>query len=82
MTDLWTGQKTSFTGETKLTIAPHQTLIYRVTGKRRLAGGHYLSETPGDVNPAADGVVTPEGDPTIHHELSPWGGSKGPCDYP
>ncbi|WP_314375762.1 NPCBM/NEW2 domain-containing protein [Sphingomonas paucimobilis] len=82
MTDLWTGQKTSFTGETKLTIAPHQTLIYRVTGKRRLAGGHYLSETPGDVNPAADGVVTPEGDPTIHHELSPWGGSKGPGDYP
>ena len=82
MTDLWTGQKTSFTGETKLTVAPHQTLIYRVKGKRRLATGHYLSETPGDVNPAADGVVTPEGDPTIHHELSPWGGSKGPGDYP
>lgn len=82
LTDLWSGQKTSFTGNTRLTVAPHQTLIYRVTGQRRLTGGHYLSETPGDVNPAEDGVVTPEGDPTIHHELSPWGGSNGPGDFP
>ena len=29
------------------------------------------------MNPAEDGIATPEGDPTIHHELSPWGGSKG-----
>ncbi|KTW00987.1 alpha-galactosidase [Sphingomonas yabuuchiae] len=82
MTDLWTGAKSSFSGETKLTLAPHQTLIYRVTGAHRLAEGHYLSEAPSDVNPAEDGVATPEGDPTIHHELSPWGGSKGPGDFP
>ena len=82
MTDLWTGAKSRFSGETKLTLAPHQTLIYRVTGAHRLADGHYLSETPSDVNPAEDGIVTPEGDPTIHHELSPWGGSKGPGDFP
>jgi len=82
MTDLWTGRKSSFSGETKLTVAPHQTLIYRVTGAHRLAKGHYLSDAPGDVNPAEDGIRTPEGDPTIHHELSPWGGSKGPGDYP
>ncbi|KTT97076.1 NPCBM/NEW2 domain-containing protein, partial [Sphingomonas sanguinis] len=62
--------------------APHQTLIYRVTGAHRLANGHYLSEAPSDVNPAEDGIATPEGDPTIHHELSPWGGSKGPGDFP
>ncbi|HIV79314.1 MAG TPA: NPCBM/NEW2 domain-containing protein [Candidatus Sphingomonas excrementigallinarum] len=82
MTDLWTGAKSSFSGETKLTLAPHQTLIYRVTGAHRLADGHYLSEAPSDVNPAEDGIATPEGDPTIHHELSPWGGSKGPGDFP
>ncbi len=82
MTDLWTGAKSSLSGETKLTLAPHQTLIYRVTGAHRLAEGHYLSEAPSDVNPAEDGVATPEGDPTIHHELSPWGGSKGPGDFP
>jgi len=82
MTDLWTGQKSGFSGETKLTLAPHQTLIYRVSGERRLPRGHYLSETPGDVNPAEDGVRTPGGDPTIHHELSPWAGSKGPGDFP
>ena len=82
MTDLWTGARSGFSGEMKLTIAPHQTLIYRVTGVHRLADGHYLSEAPGDVNPAEDGVRTPEGDPTIHHELSPWAGSKGPGDFP
>ncbi|WP_294304916.1 NPCBM/NEW2 domain-containing protein [uncultured Sphingomonas sp.] len=82
MTDLWTGAKSRFSGETKLTLAPHQTLIYRVTGAHRLTDGHYLSEAPGDVNPAEDGIATPEGDPTIHHELSPWGGSKGPGDFP
>ncbi|KQO50484.1 NPCBM/NEW2 domain-containing protein [Sphingomonas sp. Leaf257] len=82
MTDLWTGATSRFSGETKLTLAPHQTLIYRVTGAHRLADGHYLSEAPSDVNPAEDGIVTPEGDPTIHHELSPWGGSKGPGDFP
>ncbi len=82
MTDLWTGAKSRFAGETKLTLAPHQTLIYRVTGTHRLTEGHYLSEAPSDVNPAEDGIVTPEGDPTIHHELSPWGGSKGPGDFP
>lgn len=82
LTDLWTGAKSHFSGETKLTLAPHQTLIYRVTGPHRLANGHYLSEAPSDVNPAEDGIATPEGDPTIHHELSPWGGSKGPGDFP
>lgn len=82
LTDLWTGAKSRFSGETKLTLAPHQTLIYRVTGTHRLADGHYLSEAPSDVNPAEDGIATPEGDPTIHHELSPWGGSKGPGDFP
>lgn len=82
LTDLWTGAKSRFLGETKLALAPHQTLIYRVTGAHRLANGHYLSEAPSDVNPAEDGIATPEGDPTIHHELSPWGGSKGPGDFP
>lgn len=82
LTDLWTGTKSRFSGETKLTVAPHQTLIYRVAGVHRLANGHYLSEVPSDVNPAEDGIRTPEGDPTIHHELSPWGGSKGPGDFP
>lgn len=82
LTDLWTGARSSFSGETKLALAPHQTLIYRVTGAHRLANGHYLSEAPSDVNPAEDGIRTPEGDPTIHHELSPWGGSKGPGDFP
>lgn len=82
LTDLWTGTKSRFSGETKLTVAPHQTLIYRVAGAHRLTNGHYLSEAPSDVNPAEDGIRTPEGDPTIHHELSPWGGSKGPGDFP
>ncbi|WP_343525997.1 NPCBM/NEW2 domain-containing protein [Sphingomonas sp.] len=82
LTDLWSGQKSAFTAQTNLTLAPHQTLIYRVHGDRRLADGVFLSEMPGDVNPAQDGIVTPEGDPTIHQDISPWAGSRGPGDYP
>ena len=53
--NLWTGQKQTFTNETKLSLAPHQTLVFTAKGERRLPGGLYLSEQPGSVNPAIDG---------------------------
>jgi hypothetical protein len=37
----------------------------------------YLSELPGDVNPAVDGVTEPQADPTIHRSIIPWTGTKG-----
>ncbi|MBB3691877.1 hypothetical protein FHY05_000484 [Sphingomonas sp. BK580] len=74
LTDLWDGRSSSFTGETVLKVAPRETLVFRAAGTRALADGVYLSETPGDVNPAVDGVTAPQADPTIHRALSPWGG--------
>lgn len=83
LTNVWTGKASSFTGETMLTVAPRETLVFRAAGTRALADGVYLSETPANVNPAVDGVTAPQADPTIHRALSPWGGgTRGPGPRP
>jgi len=82
MTDLWTKRRTSFTGKTKLHVKSRETLIFRVKGTRTLQGGYYLSEQPGSVNPAVDGVVRPTVDPTIFRTAAGWGGTNGAGDRP
>jgi alpha-galactosidase len=82
LTDLWTGQQTRFTGETKLHVVPRETLIFRATGTRALADGFYLSEQPGKVNPAVDGVTRPIADPTIFRTAAGWNGTRGAGDRP
>lgn len=81
LTDLWTGAHLRFTGEHSFTLAPHQTLIFSATGKRELASGLYLSEQPGLVNPAVDGVVVPEADPMIYRPIF-WAGTHGAGEHP
>jgi hypothetical protein len=80
--DLWTKKPISFTKETKLRVAPRETLIFRARGTRALADGFYLSEQPGKVNPAVDGVTRPIADPTIFRTASGWGGTRGAGDRP
>ena len=80
--DLWDGGTTHFRGETKLALAPHQTLVFTAHGTRQLPGGLYLSEQPGRVNPAVDGVVVPEHEPLIHRGILPWRGTRGDGDHP
>lgn len=81
--DLWSGNTLpAFTGETKLQLAPRQTLIFDATGARTLADGLYLSEMPGRVNPAVDGVVLPQPDPTIHRMKNPWAGTTDTGEPP
>ena len=75
--DLWSGKEHRFRGELPLTLAPHETIVFRATGARRLPDGVYLSEQPGRVNPAFDGVLLPEADPTIHRSITPWIGTRG-----
>ncbi len=82
LVDLWEGKPARFTGETRLGLAPHQTLMFRATGQREHAGGLYLSEQPGAVNPAIDGVETPMADPMIHRGLLPWKNTKGSGERP
>jgi hypothetical protein len=82
LTDLWTKQQTTFTKRTKLHVKPRETLIFRAHGARALQGGYYLSEQPGSVNPAVDGVVDPTPDPSIFRTAAGWGGTGGPGDRP
>ncbi|MEP9402933.1 NPCBM/NEW2 domain-containing protein [Sphingomonas sp. VNH70] len=82
LTDLWRGTATRFRGERKFTLAARETLAFRVRGQRRLADGLYLSEMPGRVNPAVDGVVVPEHEPLIHRGVLHWNGTRGPGERP
>jgi len=76
LTDLWTKTKTTFKKETKFALASRETKLFTVEGARQLAGGVYLSEIPGRVNPAVDGVVVPQADPLVHRHQA-WGGTHG-----
>lgn len=82
LTDLWTRKQTVFTQDTNLRLAPRETLIFRARGTRALADGLYLSEQPGKVNPAVDGVTRPIADPTIFRTAAGWGGTHGAGDRP
>lgn len=81
-TDLWTGKTGSFTGETTVPLAPHETVLLKLLGRHRLANGLYLSEMPGSVNPAVDGVVQPQPDPLVHRGLLPWNDTRGAGEHP
>lgn len=82
LTDLWTKANAAFTNETKLRVAPRETLIFRASGTRELSQGLYLSEQTGSVNPAVDGVTRPQADPTIFRSSAGWTGTKGPGERP
>jgi alpha-galactosidase len=81
--DLWSKETLApFTKERVFTLAPRETMVFEVSGKRALSDGMYLSELPGRVNVAHDGVVTPTADPTIHLGINPWGGSRSSGERP
>ncbi|HEX5184261.1 MAG TPA: NPCBM/NEW2 domain-containing protein [Allosphingosinicella sp.] len=82
LTDLWTGEHRRFRGETRLALAPHQTFVFAATGRRRLPGGFYLSEQPGSVNPAVDGVIMPEAEPLGYRAVLPWLRTRGTGEHP
>lgn len=81
LTDLWSGRKLSFRGEQGFDLAPRETLVFRATGARRLANGMYLSEEPGSVNPAVDGVIVPEAEPLVYRPIF-WAGTHGTGEHP
>ena len=73
---------TAFTGETSFTLEPRQTLVFEASGTRQLKDGVYLSEIPGDVNVAVDGVIAPEPDPVVHRMRNAWGETRGSGERP
>ncbi|UDF03048.1 NPCBM/NEW2 domain-containing protein [Asticcacaulis sp. AND118] len=80
--NLWDQSATPFTGETTFSVEPRQVLIFEASGERLLTDGVYLSEIPGDVNVAADGVVSPEPDPVVHRMRNSWGQTRGSGERP
>ena len=80
--DLWGGETLSFTGELDLSLAPHETRVFRASGTRVLPGGVYLSEIPGRIHPARDGVVIPQADPTVHRSVIHWSNTRGGGERP
>ncbi|ESQ80244.1 NPCBM/NEW2 domain-containing protein [Asticcacaulis sp. YBE204] len=65
--NLWTKDTLpAFTGSQKFTLGAHETLVFEAEGTHRLGQGTYLSEIPGRINVAADGIPFPEGDPHIY----------------
>lgn len=80
--DLWTGTKSNFTREMKLQVAPRETRVFRAKGDHLLADGLYLSEQPGVVNPAVDGVMEPQPDPNIYRSIPGWRGTRGIGERP
>lgn len=82
LTDLWSGATSSFSKETRFKLAGHETLVFRAKGARLLADGFYLSELPGIVNPAVDGVTAPMADPLIHRAVVAWSGTRGAGQRP
>lgn len=82
LTDVWSGAQTRFAGEQAFTIAPRETRVFTASGTRALADGLYLSEQPGRVNPAVDGVSFPEPDPTIYRSIPGWRSTRGAGERP
>jgi hypothetical protein len=74
--DLWSNQRLTFSGEQAFTLAPHETRVFEASGKRQLEDGVYLSEIPGAINVAVDGVRHPQLDPTIHRMIDPWSNTR------
>jgi len=75
--DLWSKATLApFTKETTFKVAPRETLVFEASGRRALTNGYYLSELPGRVNVALDGVVSPQADPLVHRAVNPWEGTN------
>jgi alpha-galactosidase len=74
--DLWSQKSLTFSGEQALTLAPHETRVFEASGVRQLQDGIYLSEIPGSIHIAVDGVPHPQLDPTVHRMIDPWSNTR------
>ncbi|QBE61908.1 NPCBM/NEW2 domain-containing protein [Pseudoduganella lutea] len=80
--NLWSKASSSFTGETSFRLEPHESLTFEASGERELADGLYLSEMPGRVHVADDGIVVPQADPTVYRSINVWAGTRNGGERP
>lgn len=80
--DLWgKADLPAFIGEQVFKVAPHETRAFIADGTRSLTNGVYLSEMPGSINVAEDGIRQAEPDPELHRATS-WGNTRGSGEWP
>ena len=83
LTDLWSKKTMTLTGgEQAFTLQPRESRVFEAKGKRQLADGMYLSEIPGAINIARDGVTVPVPDPIVHRMSNPWGATTNGGERP
>ena len=80
--DLFDEERLIFTGTREMTLGAHETRFFRADGERELAGGMYLSELPGRIHVAEDGVVHPQPDPLYHRAIVPWQNTRSDGERP
>ncbi len=73
MRDLWArNELPSFTGMKMFHLAPHETIMLKVTGVPLAGAGRYLSEMTARINVAEEGINALEADPIIHRMIDPY----------
>jgi len=69
--DLWQRRDLPpFTDETSFALAPRESVMLRVKGLPQIADGLYLSEMPGRLYVAVDGIHALQADPQIHRPVN------------
>jgi alpha-galactosidase len=81
--DLWNKRDLpAFTREMSFTLAPRESVVLRVKGRSELNDGYYLSEMPGRIYVAADGIRALQADPQIHRPMRLGTGTRGTGSRP
>jgi alpha-galactosidase len=61
-----------FTGTREFELQPREALLFTATGKHLLPRGYFVSERPGHVYVARDGIRALEQDPIVYRALASW----------
>lgn len=61
-----------FTGRRAFEVQPREALLFVASGQHLLPRGYFVSERPGQVFVARDGIRAPEADPIVYRSLASW----------
>ncbi len=61
-----------FTGRREFELQPREALLFTASGKHVLPRGYFVSERPGNVYVARDGIRALEQDPVVYRALASW----------
>lgn len=71
--DAWArAEAGSFTGKREFELQAREALLFTATGKHVLPRGYFVSERPGSVYVARDGIRALEQDPVVYRALPSW----------